>query len=91
VTLPNELPRHEPSLGVERILMIDFACTQAQAKGVAPTASREEGHTEAAAARPPKASPPPTAVSVDKMYRQMVEIHDIAAAQLAKCAPLALV
>jgi hypothetical protein len=39
--------------------MMDFASTQVQAKGVAPTAIREEGHTEAVATRPPKASPPP--------------------------------
>jgi hypothetical protein len=34
--------------------MMDFASTQARAKGVTPTASREEGHTEAATARPQK-------------------------------------
>jgi hypothetical protein len=56
---PCELPQHESSLRPERILMMDFASTQAQAKGVAPTAIREEGHTEAVATRPPKASPPP--------------------------------
>jgi hypothetical protein len=77
---------HEPSLGAERILIIDLASTQARAKGVAPTASCEEGHTEAAAARPPKASPPPTANEVDNRYNQLVEIHAIAAMQLAECA-----
>jgi hypothetical protein len=47
---------------------MDFASTQARAKGVTPTATCEEGHTEAVAASPPKASPPPTADGVDRMY-----------------------
>jgi hypothetical protein len=34
--------------------MMDFTSTQAHAKGVTPTASREVGHTEAAAASPQK-------------------------------------
>jgi hypothetical protein len=36
-------PRHEPTLEAERILMVDFTSTQAQAKEVAPPASREGG------------------------------------------------
>jgi hypothetical protein len=32
------------------------------------------------------ASPPFNVDGVDKMYRQLAEIHTIAAAQLAKCA-----
>jgi hypothetical protein len=39
---PCEPRWHKPSLRVERILMMDYASTQAQAKGVAPTASHEE-------------------------------------------------
>jgi hypothetical protein len=66
-TQPCELPRHEPSFEVERILMMDFASTPARAKGVAPTVSREEGHAESVVARPLKASPSPTADGLDKM------------------------
>jgi hypothetical protein len=83
---PREPPQHEPSLGVERILMMDFASTLAHAKGLAPAASREEGRAEAAAARPPKALPLPTVDGVDKMYHQLAEIHAITAVKLAECA-----
>jgi hypothetical protein len=62
------------------MLMMDDIITLAQAKGVAPPASREEGHTKVAAARPLKASPPPTADGVDKMHHRLTEIHAIAAA-----------
>jgi hypothetical protein len=65
---------------------MDSARTQAQAKGVAPNASREEGHTDVDAARPPKATPSPTIDGVDKIYHQLAEIHTIATAQLAECA-----
>jgi hypothetical protein len=41
------VPRHEPRLEVERILVVDFTSTQAQAKEVAPLASREGGQDEA--------------------------------------------
>jgi hypothetical protein len=64
-----ELPRHDPSLWVERILMMDYASTQSLAKGVVPTAGYEDGHTEATTAKPLKASPLPTTDGVDKMYR----------------------
>jgi hypothetical protein len=37
------LPRHEPPLRQERILMIDYAPVQAQGKGEAPTTSHERG------------------------------------------------
>jgi hypothetical protein len=65
--------------------MMDFTSTQARAKGVAPTTSCEESHTEAVAARPLKASPPPTVDGVDKMYCQLGEIHALAATQLVEC------
>jgi hypothetical protein len=65
---PCEPSRHKPSLGVERILMIDFSSTPTHTKGVAPTTNREEGHTKTAVAGLPKALPPPTADGVDKMY-----------------------
>jgi hypothetical protein len=67
--------------------MMDFASTLAHTKGVAPTTSREEGGTEATAARPLRALPPPTTDRVDKMYyHQLAEIHAIAAAQLVESA-----
>jgi hypothetical protein len=43
MTLPHELSQHEPTLKVESILMVDFAFTNAQAKGVAPSASHDGG------------------------------------------------
>jgi hypothetical protein len=82
---PHAPPRHEPTLEAERILIMDFTST-AQAKEVAPPASHEGSQTEATAAKPLSASPPLTADGVDKMYRQLAEIHTIAAAQLAECA-----
>jgi hypothetical protein len=84
-----EPPWYEPSLEEERILMMDYVSTPSRAKGVDPPPpllmSCEEGHTEATAARPPKASSPPTIDGVDKMYRQLVKIHAIVAMQLAEC------
>jgi hypothetical protein len=65
--------------------MMDYVSTPARAKGVAPLASHEEGYTEAATARPPKASPLPTADGVDKIYCQLAEIDAIAVVQLAEC------
>jgi hypothetical protein len=65
--------------------MMDYASAPAQGKGVAPTASPKEGYTKAPVARPPKASPPPTADRVDKMYHQLAEIHTIATMQLVEC------
>jgi hypothetical protein len=66
--------------------MMEYASAQAQAKGVALTLSHEEGHTEATAARPPKAPSLPTTDGVDKIYHELVEIHAIATVQLAECA-----
>jgi hypothetical protein len=65
--------------------MMDFASTPTHAKGVALVTGHEEGHTEATVARPSKASSPPTADGVDKMYRQLAEIHAIATVQLVEC------
>jgi hypothetical protein len=76
-TQPPKPLRHEPSLRWERILIMDFVSTLACAKGVAPTASREEGRTVVAMARPSKASPPLTADGVARMYRQLAEIHTV--------------
>jgi hypothetical protein len=66
--------------------MVDFASTQAQAKEVAPSTSREGGQTEAAAAKPLSTSPPFTTDGVDKMYCQLAEIHTIAVVKQAECA-----
>jgi hypothetical protein len=71
-------------LEVERILMVDFASTQAWVKEVALSASRERGQTEAAADKPPSTSPLLTINGVEKMYHQLEDIHAIAAEQLAK-------
>jgi hypothetical protein len=43
VTLPLEPLRHEPAPEAERILVLNFVATQAQAKGVARSANREGG------------------------------------------------
>jgi hypothetical protein len=67
-------------LEAERILMVDFASTQARAKGVAPSNSHVGGQTKATAVKPPNTSPPLITDWVDKMYRQLVEIHTITAA-----------
>jgi hypothetical protein len=65
---------------------VDFTSTQARAKEVAPSASREGNPTEAAVAKPPSTSPPLSIDGVHKMYRQLAKIHTITAAQLAECA-----
>jgi hypothetical protein len=65
-------------LEAERILMVDFASTQAWAKDVAPTASHVGGQTEAAMAKPLSTSPLLTVSGVDKMYCKLTEIHAIA-------------
>jgi hypothetical protein len=86
VDLLLELPRREPTPEVERILMVDFATTQARAKGVARSASREEGQTGTATTKTPSSLTSPTTDRVDRMYRQLAEIHAITAVQLAECA-----
>jgi hypothetical protein len=65
--------------------MVEFTSTQAQAKEVAPPASREGGGDEATAAKPLSVSPPLTADRVDKMYHQLAEIDTIFTVQLAEC------
>jgi hypothetical protein len=40
---PHEPLWREPTLEVERILMVDFTATQARAKGVTPSANHEGG------------------------------------------------
>jgi hypothetical protein len=76
---PRVSPRHELVDEAERVQMVDFTSTQARAKKVSPSASHEGGQTEAAMAKPPCASPPLTTDGVDKMYRQLAEIHIITA------------
>jgi hypothetical protein len=76
---------HEPTLEAERILMVDFTSTQAQANEVAPTTSHEGGLAEATMATTLSASPPLTADGVDKMYCQLAEIYAMAFTKLAEC------
>jgi hypothetical protein len=75
---PYELPRHKPTLEAERILTVDLAITQAQAKGVTPTISREGGQhpafTKASRNMVTMATlldtlPPPSTDWVDRLYR----------------------
>jgi hypothetical protein len=65
--------------------MVDLAATQLQANGVDPLASHVGSQAEAAAAKPPKVLPPPFTGEVDRLFRQLEEIHAIAATQLAEC------
>jgi hypothetical protein len=60
--------------------MVDFTSTQYRAKRVAPSTNYEGGQTEATAAEPLKASPPPTTDGVGRLYRQLVDIQAIATA-----------
>jgi hypothetical protein len=83
---PLESPQSEPAPEVKRILMVDFTATQVQAKGGAPPASYERGQTKATMANPPNVLPPPLASGVDRLYHQLVDMHDIATTQLAECA-----
>jgi hypothetical protein len=82
---PCEPPWHEPPLKEERILMIDYTPARGRSKGVISTPSRGWGQADAIVAKALRASPPPAADGVDKLYRQVMEIHAIAAMQLAEC------
>jgi hypothetical protein len=73
-------------LEAKRILMVEFASTQTPTKEVAPPVSGEEGQAKATAAKPLSSLPLLTTDGVDRMYRQLAEIHPITAAQLAECA-----
>jgi hypothetical protein len=75
---------------VERILTVVLTTTQAQAKGAAPSTSREGDQTVAIVATPINVLPPPSTDGVDKLYRQLAEIHTIIAAQLGECTHLHL-
>jgi hypothetical protein len=65
--------------------MVDFAATQAQAKGAAPSTNHEGGQTGATATKTRSALLSPTANGVDMTYHQLEEIHTIAVVQLAEC------
>jgi hypothetical protein len=84
-TQPHEPLWHEPVLEAERIIMVDFTATQAWAKVAAPSDNHKGSRPKAAMAKPPNASPPPTIDGMDRLYRQLAEIHAIAAVQLAEC------
>jgi hypothetical protein len=64
--------------------MVDFTSTQAQVKEFDTPVRR--GEAEAAVAKSPSTPPPLTTDGVDRMYRQLAEIHTIAVEQLAECA-----
>jgi hypothetical protein len=66
--------------------MVDFAATQARAKGATLSTNLGERQTRAAATKTMSALPSPTADGVDMMYHQLAEIHAIVIAQLAECA-----
>jgi hypothetical protein len=76
---------HEPQLMAERILMVDLAASQAQAKGAAPSTDHERDQTEATGSKPPKVLPAPFVDGVDKLCRQLAEIHSIGSTQLMVC------
>jgi hypothetical protein len=66
--------------------MMDYAPDRAQSKGVISTPSHPScrwGQAEATVVKASSASPPPTTNRVDKLYRQLAEIHAIATTQLA--------
>jgi hypothetical protein len=81
---PREPLQHEP-LVEERILVMNYATTQAQPKGVSSMPHRRWGLAEATLAKAMSFSPPPTVDEVDKLYRQLEEIHTIGTMQLAEC------
>jgi hypothetical protein len=66
--------------------MVDFTFTQAQTEELAPLVGQGEAQVETVVAKSPGVSPPLTADEVDRMYRQLAEIHAITTAQLADCA-----
>jgi hypothetical protein len=84
VTYLYEPPQQEPAME-ERILMIDYALAQARSEGKVNAPHHQGGLTKATKAKAVSISPPPTADEVDRLYRQLAEIHAISAAQLAEC------
>jgi hypothetical protein len=82
---PNTPPRHEPTLEMERVLMVDYASTQAQDKELAHPANRAEAQADASMVKSPSASPSLTTDGLDRMCHQLAEIHTITATQLEEC------
>jgi hypothetical protein len=72
-------------LETERILMLDFTSTQTQAKDLTPLVCQGKARTKVVAAQSPSASPPLTVDGVNRMYRQLAQIHAIPTAQLVEC------
>jgi hypothetical protein len=66
--------------------MMDYVPTRARSKGVVSTPSCGWGQVGAATAKALSISPPPITHGVDKLYRQLLQIHAITEAQLAECA-----
>jgi hypothetical protein len=55
--------------------MMDYAATQARAEGALLPPRGQWGLAKATVARSTAYSPPPTTNEVDKLYRQLTEIH----------------
>jgi hypothetical protein len=70
------------------VLMLDFTSTQALAKELSPLVRRSEARAKATEANSMSTSPLLTTDGLDRIYRQLAEIHAITAAQLAKWARL---
>jgi hypothetical protein len=81
---PHKPPRHKPMPKAERIQMVDLAATQAQAKEASPSIKRKVCQTKATTAKPINVLSPPPIDRVDMLYRQLMEIHAITAAQLVE-------
>jgi hypothetical protein len=65
---------------------MDYAAIEAQPEVVSSTHHCQWDPAEATVAMTMSLSPPPTADKVDRLYRQLVEIHTIVVAQLVECA-----
>jgi hypothetical protein len=61
----------------ERILMMDYATTQARAEGALIPPCGRWGLAEDTMAKAVASSPPPTTDEVDRLYRQLMKIHTI--------------
>jgi hypothetical protein len=57
--------------------MMDYATTQARAEGALLPPHGRWGLADAVVAKAMASSPPPTTDEVDRLYRQLTEIHSI--------------
>jgi hypothetical protein len=65
--------------------MVVYAPAHARSEGGVTTPCHRGGLAEATVAKAMSFPPPPTTDEVDRLYRQLREIHAIGAAQLATC------